>query len=112
MIFVIKLYPISKNIDIQKIVHKSVSTIQQYIFGLSKMISLLWVMYYIGFSILGVKNALFFAILCGCLEIVPFIGNITGATMTILVAAVNGAPLPVLLGIFAVQVRFFSMALL
>ena len=38
-------------------------------------------MYFIGFYILGIKNALFFAILCGLLEVVPFIGNITGTTV-------------------------------
>jgi predicted PurR-regulated permease PerM len=72
---------------------------QQYLLGLSKMIACLWVMYAIGFSILGVKNALFFAFLCGLLEIVPFIGNITGTTITVLVAGVQGGSLLMLTGI-------------
>ena len=53
----------------------------------------------IGFSILGLKNPLFFAFLCGLLEIVPFIGNITGTIITVLIAAVNGANFFVLIGI-------------
>jgi predicted PurR-regulated permease PerM len=32
-----------------------------------------------------------FAILCGLLEIIPYIGNLTGTLLTLLVAAVNGA---------------------
>jgi predicted PurR-regulated permease PerM len=56
-------------------------------------------MYSIGFSIMGVKNAFFFAILCGLLEIVPFIGNITGTTLTALMSAVQGAGVPMLVGI-------------
>ena len=63
------------------------------------MIFCLWIMYGIGFSIIGVENAIFFAILCGLLEIVPFIGNITGTTITVLVAVVHGASLPMIIGI-------------
>ena len=56
-------------------------------------------MYGIGFSIIGVPNALFFAILCGLLEIVPFIGNLTGTTLTVLVAAIHGGNFTMLGGI-------------
>lgn len=48
------------------------------------MIFCLWIMYGVGFSIVGVNNGLFFAILCGTLEIIPFVGNITGTTLTVL----------------------------
>jgi predicted PurR-regulated permease PerM len=54
------------------------------------MIALLWVMYGIGFSIVGVKNAIFFAILCGVLEIIPFIGNLTGTGLTMIMALSQG----------------------
>jgi predicted PurR-regulated permease PerM len=63
------------------------------------MIVLLWVMYGMGFSILGVHNALFFAFLCGLLEIIPFINNLTGTSITVLVAAVQGGSSPMLIGI-------------
>lgn len=63
------------------------------------MIVCLWIMYGIGFSIIGVENALFFAILCGLLEIVPFVGNITGTTLTVLVTAMHGAEFSTLVGI-------------
>lgn len=99
--FLIKLYPVSQKKEIEKVVYDSTRVSQQYLFGLAKMISILWVMYFIGFSILGVKNALFFAILCGLLEVIPFVGNIIGTTITLLVAAVNGASLPMLGGIVA-----------
>jgi len=46
-----------------------------------------------------VKNAFFFAILCGLLEIVPFIGNITGTTLTVLVSIVQGADIPMVISI-------------
>lgn len=97
--FLIKLSPTSQQKEMELVVSSAAKVSQQYLLGLSKMIVCLWIMYYIGFAILGVKNALFFAVLCGLLEIIPFIGNITGTTLTILVAAVNGASLPMLGGI-------------
>ncbi|MEO8234158.1 MAG: AI-2E family transporter [Flavobacterium sp.] len=100
--FLIKLTEKSQQEEMQKIIQKVTSVSQQYLLGLSKMIFLLWVMYGIGFSILGVQNAIFFAILCGLLEIVPFIGNITGTTLTVLVAAIHGANFELLGGIVIV----------
>jgi predicted PurR-regulated permease PerM len=75
---------------------------QQYLVGLAKMIGCLWVLYGIGFSICKVPNAIFFAILCGFLEIVPFVGNITGTTITLLVSAMHGAESMTLIGIVIV----------
>jgi len=97
--FLIKLSPTAQQKEMELVVSSAAKVSQQYLLGLSKMIVCLWIMYFIGFTILGVKNALFFAVLCGLLEIIPFIGNITGTTLTILVAAVNGASFPMLGGI-------------
>jgi predicted PurR-regulated permease PerM len=72
---------------------------RQYLLGLAKMIFCLWIMYGLGFTLLGVENALFFAVLCGLLEIIPFIGNLVGTSLTVLFAAIHGAGIPVLAGI-------------
>ncbi|HXU26955.1 MAG TPA: AI-2E family transporter, partial [Bacteroidia bacterium] len=85
--------------EMTQVVYGAARISQQYLVGLTKMIICLWIMYGIGFSLIGVKNALFFAFLCGLLEIVPFIGNLTGTTLTILVAAVQGGSLPMLVSI-------------
>lgn len=84
------------------ILHKSSTVSQQYLEGLSKMIVMLWIMYGIGFSALGVENALFFAILCGLLEIVPFVGNLLGTTFTVLAVAAQGGDSQIILGVVAV----------
>jgi len=97
--FMLKLSGESHSVGMEHIIQSSTKVTQQYIFGLFKMIVCLWIMYGIGFSILGVENALFFAILCGLLEIVPFVGNITGTTLTVLVSALHGADLSMVLGI-------------
>lgn len=97
--FLLKLAPPAQREEMEQVVLSTTKVSQQYLVGLAKMIACLWILYGIGFSIIGVKNALFFAILCGLLEIVPFIGNIVGTSLTLLVAAVHGASLPFLGGI-------------
>ena len=100
--FLVQLAAKSQQDEMSEVIQSVAAVSQQYLIGLSKMIFLLWIMYGIGFSVLGVKNAIFFAILCGILEIVPFVGNITGTTLTVLVAAINGANAEVLIGIVIV----------
>lgn len=97
--FLLKLSIKSQRDEMEQIIHSCAQVTQQYLLGLSKMIACLWIMYGIGFSIIGVENALFFAILCGLLEIVPFVGNITGTTLTVLVTALHGAELSTLVSI-------------
>lgn len=100
--FILKLIPQAQQDEIKKMLSSITNVSQQYLLGLTKMIVCLWIMYGIGFSLIGVKNALFFAILCGLLEIVPFIGNLTGTTLTVLVAVVQGAGLPLVASIIGV----------
>ncbi len=83
---------------------------QKYLTGLAMMIGALWVMYGIGFSIAGVRNSIFFAVLCGLLEIVPFVGNLSGVVITLFVSLGQGADSNVLLGILVTYsvVQFFQ----
>lgn len=97
--FILKLFPPAQQNEMELVVYGATRISQQYLLGLTKMIACLWIMYGIGFSIVGIENAFFFAVLCGLLEIVPFIGNITGTIITVLVAVVNGAGLPMVEGI-------------
>lgn len=97
--FILQLTSVSQRDEMEQVIYSAITVSQQYLLGLSKMIVLLWIMYSIGFSFIGVKNAFFFAILCGLLEIVPYVGNITGTILTVLVAAIHGASLPLLGGI-------------
>jgi len=100
--FILKLIPPAQQAEIKRMLSSITNVSQQYLLGLTKMIVCLWIMYGIGFGLIGVKNALFFAILCGLLEIVPFIGNLTGTTLTVLFAIVQGAGLPLVASITGV----------
>lgn len=88
--FILKLVPSSNKTKTLSVIDQSCHVSQKYLGGLAAMIFCLWIMYGIGFTIVGVKNAFFFAVLCGLLEIVPFIGNLTGTGLTILMVVVQG----------------------
>ena len=87
---------------------------QRYITGLFSMIFCLWIMYGIGFSIIGVKNAIFFAILCGLLELIPYVGNLTGNGITILGVIIQNGSNMMILGVLIVYsiVQFIQSYLL
>lgn len=88
--FILKLVKKDDEENAGLIITQVTGVAQKYVSGLAKMIVCLWVMYAIGFSIVGVENAFFFAILCGTLEIVPFVGNLTGTGLTVLMAVAQG----------------------
>jgi predicted PurR-regulated permease PerM len=97
--FIIRLVPKDQEAKALDTVDKAQDVAQKYLSGLAMMIGILWVMYTIGFSIAGVKNAFFFAIICGLLEIVPFVGNITGTLLTLGMAMMQGGGTNILIGI-------------
>lgn len=88
--FVIRLVPTPEEDNALQIINKAQKVSQKYLSGLSLMIAFLWIMYGIGFSIAGVKNAIFFAILCGLLEIIPFVGNLLGTSLTLGMTLLQG----------------------
>ncbi len=88
--FILLLISSHQKQNAQQVIHDIQKVTQQYLTGIGWMILCLWVMYSIGFSIVGVKYAVFFAILCGLLEIVPFIGNFTGNLLAILMVIIQG----------------------
>lgn len=100
--FILMMVPKSEDRKAERVIEKSAKVSQQYLSGLSKMILLLWVMYGIGFSAVGVENAIFFAVLCGILEIVPFIGNITGTSLTVLAVVAQGGTSNQIIGVLAI----------
>ncbi len=97
--FILMLVPAEALSETEKIISDGGKVAQRYISGLSSMIVILWIMYGVGFSIIGVENALFFAVLCGLLEIVPFLGNLTGTTLTVLAVISQGGSDGMIVGV-------------
>jgi len=97
--FFLKLVRAENEDRIKLVLYNSVKVVQEYLYGMMIIIAFLWVMYGIGFSVIGVRYALFFAVLCGLLEIIPFVGNITGSTLTCVMALSQGGGIQMVLGI-------------
>ena len=99
--FILMMVPVGEIKEAEKIIGDAGKVAQRYIAGMGTMIVILWIMYGIGFSIVGVESALFFAILCGLLEIVPFIGNLTGTSLTVLMVISQGGNNGMIIGVLA-----------
>ena len=97
--FILQLISSQQKKNTETIIHDIQKVSQQYITGLGMMIACLWIMYSIGFSIVGVKYAVLFAIICGLLEIIPFIGNLTGTLLAILMVIIQGGGAGMVLGV-------------
>lgn len=88
--FVLKLVPASEEQHAEDAISEIQKVAQRYLVGMGIMIASLWVMYAIGFTIVGLKNALFFAILCGLFEVVPYVGNLVGNILAATMALTQG----------------------
>jgi len=112
--FVLQLISSQQKKNAETIIHDIEKVSQQYITGLGMMIACLWIMYSIGFSIVGVKYAVLFAIICGLLEIIPFIGNLTGTLLAILMVVIQGGGNEMVLGVVVtyIIVQFLQTYLL
>jgi len=98
-IFILKLVRPEYREETRDVISRSAKVVQRYLTGLFLVIVCLWEMYTIGFSLIGVHNALFFAILCGLLEVIPFVGNITGSTLTSIMALSQGGGMAMVLSV-------------
>ncbi|HEY4110721.1 AI-2E family transporter [Puia sp.] len=98
-VFFLRLVKPENEPRIMAVMARSVKVAQEYILGMMVIIVFLWVMYSVAFSVVGVQYAIFFAILCGLLEIIPFVGNITGSTLTCVMALSQGGGLHMVLGV-------------
>jgi len=98
-VFILRLSSLDSKGKTEVVLTQSAQVVQQYLLGLSMVIGCLWIMYSIGFTLVGVHNPFFFAILCGILEIIPFVGNMTGSTLTSLMALSQGGGFNMVMGV-------------
>ncbi len=108
--FILQLAPANKKVEATRVITEVSLVGQKYVSGMGLMIVMLWVLYSIGFSIVGVKNPVFFAVLCGVLEIVPYVGNLTGTAVTLLMVVAQGGDVGTMFGVLITYglVQFFQ----
>jgi predicted PurR-regulated permease PerM len=97
--FLLKAFFTDKNNKSLQVLSKCRQVATKYVANLGLMIAILCIMYSIGFSIVGVKNAILFAMLASVLETIPFVGNLAGTLLTILMTIVQGGSTGMVIGV-------------
>lgn len=102
--FILKIVNPSHKVKTEHIILESSKATQHYLLGFALLVTVLWLLYGIAFSIIGVRNAVFFAALCGLLEVIPFIGSLFGIILTMLMVVSQAGGGGMLFAVFIVYV--------
>ncbi len=85
--FVLKLvhrYAGDENLaNAKDIVEKITMVSSRYVSGVFLVVLILSVIYFIGLTIIGIENALFFAIIAALINIIPYIGSVAGGAIVV-----------------------------
>src|SRR5690606_37132049 len=102
--FIVCCYPPQEGQEVKMLVSEVQSIIKQYIFGLMIQVVLVSAMMFIAYSIIGIKYALLLAILCGVLNLIPYVGVFFATVLAAVVTLATGEPIQALWVVVAVVV--------
>lgn len=102
--FLIWCFPPKNQTKVKEVIVEIQSIIKQYIFGLLIQVIAVSSLMFIAYSIIGIKYALLFAVLCGVLNLIPYIGIFTATVLAAIVTLATGEPIQALWVIVAVVV--------
>ncbi|MGI8892529.1 MAG: AI-2E family transporter [Bacteroidia bacterium] len=97
--FLMKLFNRNEKGDAQTVITNIAVVSQQYLWGLTKAIIILWIAYSVAFWFIGVKNPFLYAFICGLMEIIPVAGTLLGVSITVLGSFAQGADSNIVIGI-------------
>ncbi|QCK15636.1 AI-2E family transporter [Mangrovivirga cuniculi] len=103
----------SNETAMKSLLSNSSSTINNYLLGKSKVMIFLFGIYYLGFTIGSVPYALFLALFAALFSIIPYIGNIIGGGIAVILAFLYSGTTPALIviGVMTVAQLFESYVL-
>src|SRR5690554_4316590 len=102
--FIVWCFPPKEGERVKFVVSEIQAIIKQYILGLMIQVVLVSGLMFIAYSIIGIKYALLFAILCGVLNLIPYIGVFSATVLAAVVTLATGEPIQALWVIVAVIV--------
>lgn len=94
----------SNEAAISSLLTKSAQTIKNYFVGKGKIMLFLFVIYYIGFLFGSVPYALFLALFAALFSIIPYVGNIIGGGVAVLLSYLYAGSTPALIVIGVISV--------
>lgn len=102
--FLIWCFPPKDQTKVKEVIVEIQSIIKQYIFGLLIQVVAVSSLMFIAYSIIGIKYALLFAVLCGVLNLIPYVGVFVATILAAIVTLATGEPIQALWVIVAVLV--------
>ena len=72
------------------IVGKITKVSSLYVGGIFLVVLILSVIYFTGLTLIGVRNALFFALLAALINVIPYIGSVLGGAIVVLYTLITG----------------------
>jgi predicted PurR-regulated permease PerM len=103
--FFLKLFRDKDPTEVKKIVGEISHVSQQYLTGRAMSITIIAVLYAIGLSIVGIKNAVLLAGIAALLTVIPYVGTVMGGLFPVMMALVTEDSLqPALLAVLVMFV--------
>lgn len=87
--FILKLVPDRNSPKAERIMHDASSVAERYLIGKLILMFFLFIIYSVSFLIVGMKYAVFYALLAAVLSIIPYLGNIIGAAFPFTMAIIE-----------------------
>ena len=87
--FFLRLYKDKDETKVKKIVGDISNVAQKYLTGRAMSITIIWILYSIGLSIVGIKNAILLAGIAALLTLIPYVGTVLGGLFPVFMALVT-----------------------
>jgi predicted PurR-regulated permease PerM len=88
-LFFLRLYKDEDEAKVKKVVDEISHVSQSYLTGRAMSITIIAVMYSIGLSIVGIKNAILLAGIAALLTVIPYVGTVLGGLFPVMMALVT-----------------------
>lgn len=102
--FAIWCFPPREKIKVNLVINEISSVVKQYIFGLMIQTLIVSALMFIAYSIIGINHALLFAVLCGVLNLIPYVGIFTATLLAAVITYATGTPIQALWVIISVVI--------
>lgn len=89
--FAVMLYREDKRNDGRRIIGKISKIAQQYLTGRLISICFLAVLYLVGFTVIGLKNALLLSVIAAIMTFIPYVGPVLGGFVPFFIAIISGS---------------------
>ena len=91
-LFILKLSPDNKEERVRTVLQKSTAVAEQYLAGKALMVVAQFILYAVGYTLIGLDHPIFLAIIAAAFSIVPIVGTLVGGAIPVVMAFVTGSP--------------------